>query len=118
MSLSGARNIFAKWSCKMMSNVQDIDIKSTEINRKKVQITTGAKTIEKLKKGIEDAIVERTKCNENKENKANEFKAIEKLAFDVQEKYNETEQVTLQLEQEPTAAVSNKNTEIHPSFWF
>lgn len=55
----------------------------------------GVKIIEKLKKGIEDVIVERMKCNENKENKVNEFKVIEKLVFDVQEKYNEIEQVIL-----------------------
>lgn len=77
----------------MFSSIQDIDKKSTEINRHKVQIETGKKMIKKLTKGIEDSKKERERVSLEKEKLLSTFKEIEQKAFAVQENYKKTQEV-------------------------
>lgn len=77
----------------MLSSLQDIDTKSTEINRHKVQIETGKKMIKKLTKGIEDSKTERERISLEKEKLLANFKEIEQKAFAVQENYKKTQEV-------------------------
>lgn len=77
----------------MLSSLQDIDTKSTEINRHKVQIETGKKMIKKLAKGIEDSKKERERVSLEKEKLHDTFKEIEQKAFAVQENYKKTQEV-------------------------
>lgn len=65
----------------------------TEINRRKVQIETGEKTIKKLRKGIEESEKEKERLNAQKESLKVAFKEIEQKAFVVQENYNKTQKV-------------------------
>lgn len=65
----------------------------TEINRRKVQIETGEKTIKKLMKGIEESEKEKERLNAQKESLKIVFKEIEQKAFVVQENYNKTQKV-------------------------
>ncbi|KAJ7534246.1 hypothetical protein O6H91_13G085700 [Diphasiastrum complanatum] len=71
----------------------EIDSKSSEVNRRNVQITSGSKTLQKLHKAVQDASTEKIALIEDKEKKAKEFKEIEKNAFVVQEKYNNLQEV-------------------------
>ncbi|KAL1809577.1 hypothetical protein ACET3Z_026567 [Daucus carota] len=76
-----------------VKNIQsDIDTKSTEINRHKVQIETGKKMIKKLTKGIEDSKTERERISLEKEKLLANFKEIEQKAFAVQENYKKTQE--------------------------
>lgn len=77
----------------MLSSLQDIDTKGTEINRHKVQIETGKKMIKKLTKGIEDSKKERERVSSEKEKLLSTFKEIEQKAFVVQENYKKTQEV-------------------------
>lgn len=74
---------------------QDIDAKNTEINRRKVKITTGNKAILKLKKAVEDAAKEKASFTEDKEKRTIDFKEIEKKALIVEEKYKNLKEVTI-----------------------
>ncbi|VFQ90359.1 unnamed protein product [Cuscuta campestris] len=71
----------------------DIDIKRTEINRCKVQIETGQKTLKKLVKGIEESKKEKERLTEEKEKLLCMFKEIEQKAFTVQENYKRTQEL-------------------------
>lgn len=77
----------------MLSAFQDIDKKSTDINRHQVQIETGKKMIKKLTKGIEDSKKERERVVLEKETLLSSFKEIEQKAFSVQENYKKTQEV-------------------------
>lgn len=77
----------------MLFALQDIDTKSTEINRHKVQIETGKKMIKKLTKGIEDLKKERERVSLEKEKLLSNFKEVEQKAFTVQENYKKTQEV-------------------------
>ncbi|KAL0332074.1 UNVERIFIED_CONTAM: Structural maintenance of chromosomes protein 4 [Sesamum calycinum] len=72
---------------------QDIDKNSTEINRRKVQIETGQKTIKKLTKGIEESRNEKERLMGEKEKLSSTFKEIEQKAFIVQENYKKTQEL-------------------------
>eukprot|EP00250_Pteridium_aquilinum_P018347 c24044_g1_i1 orf=299-4012(-) len=72
---------------------KDIDAKSTEINRRKVKITTGSKAVLKLKKAVEDAVKEKASVTEEKEKRAVDFKEIEKKALFVEEKYKNLKEI-------------------------
>lgn len=76
---------------------QDINNNSTEINRRKVQIETGQKTIKKLMKGIEESKKAKEQLIEEKQSLLATFKEIEQKAFIVQENYNKTQEVKLKL---------------------
>lgn len=76
---------------------QDIDKKSTEINRHKVEIATGQKTIKKLTKGIEEAKKEKERVVGEKEKMVAAFKEIEQKAFVAQENYKKTQEVFTEL---------------------
>ncbi|XP_048431168.1 structural maintenance of chromosomes protein 4 [Pyrus x bretschneideri] len=65
----------------------DIDKNNTEINRRKVQIETGQKTIKKLTKMIEESKTEKERLDKEKENVCSKFKEIEQKAFVVKENY-------------------------------
>lgn len=76
---------------------QDINNNSTEINRRKVQIETGQKMIKKLMKGIEESKKVKEQLIEEKQSLLATFKGIEQKAFIVQENYNKTQEVKLEL---------------------
>ncbi|XP_004293216.1 PREDICTED: structural maintenance of chromosomes protein 4-like [Fragaria vesca subsp. vesca] len=65
----------------------NIDKNNTEVNRRKVQIETGQKTIKKLTNVIEESKNEIERLGQEKENLSGKFKEIEKKAFEVKEKY-------------------------------
>ncbi|KAK8644328.1 hypothetical protein V6N13_123638 [Hibiscus sabdariffa] len=71
----------------------DIDKNSTEINRHKVQIETGEKTVKKLTKGIEESKKEKERIIEGKEKMHEMFKEIEQKAFTVQENYKKVQKL-------------------------
>ncbi|CAK9186095.1 unnamed protein product [Ilex paraguariensis] len=71
----------------------DIDKSSTEVNRCRVQIETGHKTIKKLTKAIEESKKERERLLIEKENLLSTFKEIEQKAFTVQENYKKTQEL-------------------------
>lgn len=71
----------------------DIDKSNTEINRRKVQITTGKKTLQKLQKAIEEGTKEKEKAGDEKEKKAAKFKETEEKAVLVEENYKKTQEV-------------------------
>ncbi|XP_050270364.1 structural maintenance of chromosomes protein 4 [Quercus robur] len=71
----------------------DIDKKSTEINRHRVQIETGQKMMKKLTKGIEESKKEKERLVEEKEKLGGVFKEIEQKAFTVQENYKKTQKL-------------------------
>ncbi|XP_024540797.1 structural maintenance of chromosomes protein 4-like [Selaginella moellendorffii] len=78
----------------LVSKIQtDIDSKNTEVNRRKVQMDTGGKTIAKLQKTLEDSRKDKQNISENKEKKASAFKEIEKKAFVVQERYKDIQEI-------------------------
>lgn len=77
----------------MLLNCQDIDKNNTEVNRRKVQIETGQKTIKKLTNVIEESKNEIERLGKEKENLSGKFKEIEKKAFEVKEKYERTQKV-------------------------
>lgn len=77
----------------MPSQLQDIEKSSTEINRHKVQIETGQKTIKKVTRGVEESKVEIERLTKDKENLRDKFKEIEQKAFAVQENYKKTQEV-------------------------
>lgn len=77
----------------MLLNCQDIDKNNTEVNRRKVQIETGQKTIKKLTNVIEESKKEIERLGTEKENLSGKFKEIEKKAFEVKEKYEGTQKV-------------------------
>ncbi|CAK9223237.1 unnamed protein product [Sphagnum troendelagicum] len=66
---------------------QNINQTSTDINRRKVLVTTSSKTLQKLQKSVEDATIDRDKGTKEKERLVAEFKEIESKAFVTQEKY-------------------------------
>ncbi|KAH6791155.1 structural maintenance of chromosome 3 [Perilla frutescens var. frutescens] len=69
-----------------VSKIQsDIDKTSTKINRDKVQIETGHKMIEKLRKGIEESKVEKVRLMEEKEKLRSTSKETEQKAITVME---------------------------------
>ncbi|KAL3622702.1 Structural maintenance of chromosomes protein 4 [Castilleja foliolosa] len=77
-----------------VSKIQsDIDKKSTEINRRKVQIETGEKTIKKLTKGIEESRNEKERITEEREKLSSTFKETEQKAFSVQDNYKKTQEL-------------------------
>ncbi|KAL3629696.1 hypothetical protein CASFOL_026918 [Castilleja foliolosa] len=77
-----------------VSKIQsDIDKKSTEINRRKVQIETGEKTIKKLTKGIEGSRNEKERITEEREKLSSTFKETEQEAFSVQDNYKKTQEL-------------------------
>ncbi|KAF3958540.1 hypothetical protein ACB098_01G220800 [Castanea mollissima] len=71
----------------------DIDKKSTEINRHRVQIETGQKMMKKLTKGIEESKKEKERLIEEKEKLGGIFKEIEQKAFTVQENFKKTQKL-------------------------
>ncbi|KAK4602801.1 hypothetical protein RGQ29_011700 [Quercus rubra] len=71
----------------------DIDKKSTEINRHRVQIETGQKMMKKLTKGIEESKKEKERLVEEKEKLGGIFKEIEQKAFTVQENFKKTQKL-------------------------
>ncbi|EPS67536.1 condensin complex components subunit, partial [Genlisea aurea] len=71
----------------------DIDKNMSEINRLRVLIKTGEKTIQKLSKVIDENNSEREKLIVEKENMNTAFKAIEEKAFTVQENYKSTQEL-------------------------
>ncbi|KAL0014881.1 hypothetical protein SO802_001950 [Lithocarpus litseifolius] len=71
----------------------DIDKKSTEINRHRVQIETGQKMMKKLTKGIEESKKEKERLVEEKEKLGGVFKEIEQKAFTVQENYKKIQKL-------------------------
>ncbi|PRQ27015.1 putative structural maintenance of chromosomes protein [Rosa chinensis] len=71
----------------------DIDKNNTEVNRRKVQIETGQKTIKKLTNVIEESKNEIERLGKEKENLSGKFKEIEKKAFEVKEKYERTQKL-------------------------
>ncbi|KAL4652691.1 hypothetical protein ACB092_01G249600 [Castanea dentata] len=71
----------------------DIDKKSTEINRHRVQIETGQKMMKKLTKGIEESKKEKERLIEEKEKLGGVFKEIEQKAFTVQENFKKTQKL-------------------------
>lgn len=73
---------------------QDIDKTSTEINRRKVLIETGDKTIKKLTKAIEEAKKEKERLTEEHQKLKSTFKEIEEKAFTVQENYKNNQEVS------------------------
>lgn len=75
--------------------LQDIDAKNTEINRRKVKITTGSKAV-LLKKAVEDGVKEKAFLTEDKEKRTVDFKEIENKALVVEEKYKNLKEVTFQ----------------------
>lgn len=75
------------------SKLQELDKKSSEINRHKVNITSGEKLLKKLTKGIEESKKESEKLLAEKEKMMSLFKEIEKKAFVVQEEYKKTQEV-------------------------
>lgn len=77
----------------MLFNCQDIDKNNTEINRRKVQIETGQKTIKKLTKTIEESKAEKERLDKEKENVCSKFKEIEQKAFVVKENYEGIQKV-------------------------
>lgn len=80
------------------THCQDIDKTSTEINRRKVQIETGDKTIKKLRKAIEESKNEKERLTEEHQKLKSSFKEIEQKAFTVQEKYKKTQEVSTQID--------------------
>lgn len=91
----------------------NIDAKNTEINRRKVQITTGSKTIEKLRKALDEAAKEKTTCLEEKEKRVFNFKEIEKKASVVEEKYKNLQQILEKQREELEAAQKDYNDRKH-----
>lgn len=77
----------------MLLNFQNIDKNNTEVNRRKVQIETGQKTIKKLTNVIEESKNEIERLGQEKENLSGKFKEIEKKAFEVKEKYEGIQKV-------------------------
>ncbi|CAI9109700.1 OLC1v1009573C1 [Oldenlandia corymbosa var. corymbosa] len=71
----------------------NINNKSTEINRRKVQIETGQKTMIKLTKGIEESKQEKERLLVEKQSLLASFKEMEQKAFVVQENYNKTQEL-------------------------
>ncbi|CAB4275028.1 unnamed protein product [Prunus armeniaca] len=77
-----------------VNNIQSvIDQKNTEINRRKVQIETGQKTLKKLTKVIEESNNEKERLEKEKEKLSDKFKDIEQKAFKVKEKYEEIQKL-------------------------
>ncbi|XP_042414113.1 structural maintenance of chromosomes protein 4-like [Zingiber officinale] len=72
---------------------EGIDKTCSDINRHKVNIASGQKMTEKLKKGIEDTKTEKEKLVLEKENMLIIFKEIEQKAFVVQENYKKTQEL-------------------------
>ncbi|KAG0558584.1 hypothetical protein KC19_10G039500 [Ceratodon purpureus] len=66
---------------------KDINKTSTEINRRRVQIATSSKVIEKLKKAIGDCTKDIEKLSQDKENTRDVFKDVEAKAFVIQQKF-------------------------------
>jgi structural maintenance of chromosome 4 len=73
---------------------QNINQTSTDINRRKVLVTTSSKTLQKLQKSVEDATIDRDKGTKEKERLVAEFKEIESKAFVTQEKYTHLQEVS------------------------
>ncbi|CAK9186093.1 unnamed protein product [Ilex paraguariensis] len=71
----------------------DIDKNSTGVNRCRVQIETGHKTIKKLMKAIEESKKERERLLMEMENLLSTFKEIEQKAFTVQENYKKPQEM-------------------------
>ncbi|KAH7432741.1 hypothetical protein KP509_07G037500 [Ceratopteris richardii] len=88
---------------------KDIDSMNTEINRRKVKITTGSKTISKLKKGLEDAAKEKASFTEEKEKRTNDFKDVEKKALIVQEKFTNLKEILGKQQEELDSAQKEYN---------
>ncbi|KAI3898016.1 hypothetical protein MKX03_027551 [Papaver bracteatum] len=82
-----------KQKTKVNQIQSDIDKHSTEINRRKVQMVTGEKTIKKLAKGIEESKKERERLGIDKQNMMGVFTEIEQQAFKVQEDYKKTQEL-------------------------
>ncbi|KAI3992107.1 hypothetical protein MKX01_014998 [Papaver californicum] len=82
-----------KQKSKVNQIQSDIDKHSTEINRCKVQMVTGEKTIKKLAKGIEESRKERERLGNEKQNMMGFFKEIEQQAFRVQDDYKKTQEL-------------------------
>ncbi|KAI3972796.1 hypothetical protein MKX01_019454 [Papaver californicum] len=82
-----------KQKSKVNQIQSDIDKHSTEINRRKVQMVTGEKTIKKLAKGIEESKKERERLGNEKQNMMGFFKEIEQQAFKVQDDYKKTQEL-------------------------
>ncbi|CAD6333346.1 unnamed protein product [Miscanthus lutarioriparius] len=77
-----------------VGNIQsELDKTSSEINRHKVNITSGDKLVKRLTKGIEESKKDREKLFAEKENMLSMFKEIEKKAFVVQEEYKKTQEM-------------------------
>ncbi|XP_066363089.1 structural maintenance of chromosomes protein 4-like [Miscanthus floridulus] len=77
-----------------VGNIQsELDKTSSEINRHKVNITSGEKLVKRLTKGIEESKKDREKLFAEKENMMSMFKEIEKKAFIVQEEYKKTQEM-------------------------
>ncbi|XP_066381588.1 structural maintenance of chromosomes protein 4-like [Miscanthus floridulus] len=77
-----------------VGNIQsELDKTSSEINRYKVNITSGEKLVKRLTKGIEESKKDREKLFAEKENMLSMFKEIEKKAFVVQEEYKKTQEM-------------------------
>jgi hypothetical protein len=74
--------------------LQNINQTSTDINRRKVLVTTSSKTLQKLQKSVEDATIDRDKGTKEKERLVAEFKEIESKAFVTQEKYTHLQEVS------------------------
>lgn len=70
-----------------------MDKLSTKINRYKVQITTGQKTVKKLTRSIEESTREKEKTIAEKDNMIAGFKVVEQKAFVLQENYQKTQEV-------------------------
>ncbi|XP_074578322.1 structural maintenance of chromosomes protein 4 isoform X2 [Curcuma longa] len=78
---------------KVVKIQEDIDKTCSDINRHKVNIASGQKMTEKLKKGIEDTKKEKEKLVEEKGNMLSIFKEIEQKAFVVQENYKKIQEL-------------------------
>ncbi|XP_022974257.1 LOW QUALITY PROTEIN: structural maintenance of chromosomes protein 4 [Cucurbita maxima] len=87
----------------------DIDKTGTDINRYKVQIETGQKTIKKLTKAIEESKKEKERLDEEKINLQGKFKEIEVKAFAVHEKFKEIEKLIHLHEEVCDTSKSNYN---------
>ncbi|CAM6094960.1 unnamed protein product [Calypogeia fissa] len=72
---------------------KEMDQKSSAINKKKVQITTGAKSLLTLKNNIETTTTEKANGLEEKERKIAEFKDIESKAFELQGEYTKLQEI-------------------------
>lgn len=77
-----------------VGNIQsELDKTSSEINRHKVNVTSGEKLVKRLTKGIEESKKDREKLSAETEKMMSMFKEIEKKAFVVQEEYKKTQEM-------------------------